>query len=119
MKWTRLEQNGDLPLARSSHSITAVAGKCYLFGGEHEPRQVICLSHEKVNDNAHAFHLVAKDGALQCRTPIDSRLYEYDLEKSQWAQRACNGETPSPRVAHTAAAVRQSLYMFGGRSGTC
>ena len=39
MKWTRLEQSGNLPLARSSHSITAVGGKCYLFGGEHEPRQ--------------------------------------------------------------------------------
>lgn len=90
MKWTRLEQKGQLPLARSSHSITAVEGTCYVFGGEHEPR-----------------------------TPIDSVLCEYDLESGQWAQRACTGEAPSPRVAHTAAVVGQSLYIFGGRSGDC
>ena len=42
MKWTRLEQKGQLPLARSSHSITAVEGTCYVFGGEHEPRLCHC-----------------------------------------------------------------------------
>ncbi|CAL5218389.1 g61 [Coccomyxa viridis] len=88
MKWTRLDQSGQVPLARSSHSITAVGSKCYVFGGEHEPR-----------------------------TPIDSALSEYDFETGQWAYRGCTGEIPSPRVGHTAALVGQSLYIFGGRSG--
>ena len=56
MKWTRLEQNGDLPLARSSHSITAVGGKCYLFGGEHEPRQAhLPCPYAKLNIDAMPF----------------------------------------------------------------
>lgn len=38
MKWERLAQGGDVPLARSSHTITVVEGKCYVVGGEHEPR---------------------------------------------------------------------------------
>ena len=81
------------------------------------PGKLIAFSYKNVNVDAHAFYLEVED-ALRRWTPIDSRLYDYDYGKSQWAQRACTGEIPSPRVAHTAAAVGHSLYIFGGRSGT-
>lgn len=57
MKWRQLPQSGDVPLARSSHTVTAVGGKLYLWGGEHKPRE-----------------------------PIDSQLHVYDMETGAWTR---------------------------------
>ena len=38
MYFEKVQQKGRLPLARSSHSITVIKNKAYLFGGEHKPR---------------------------------------------------------------------------------
>ena len=79
------------------------------------PQFLLISSAEVLQD--HACQHMSELGLPQCRTPIDSRLFEYDLESGQWSECACTGDVPSPRVAHTAAAVGQSLYIFGGRSG--
>jgi hypothetical protein len=92
MKWELLSQSGEVPVARSSHSVTHVpiAHSLYLFGGEHDPR-----------------------------TPINNDFYAYELESRTWEIIQANGPRPEPRVAHTASVVEDSskIFIFGGRSG--
>ncbi|KXZ44732.1 hypothetical protein GPECTOR_63g57 [Gonium pectorale] len=88
MRWSRLPQTGILPVERSSHSITVVGDRLYLFGGEHDPR-----------------------------VPVGNEMYEYCFADGTWRVLEVQGEAPSPRVAHSAAAVGTVLYFFGGRSG--
>ncbi|KAG2454804.1 hypothetical protein HYH02_000636 [Chlamydomonas schloesseri] len=87
-KWTKLAQAGSVPIDRSSHSITVIDNKVYLFGGEHDPR-----------------------------VPVGNELYEYDMATGTWRVVEVKGEAPPPRVAHAAAAVGSTLYVFGGRDG--
>ncbi|KAG2440042.1 hypothetical protein HXX76_004157 [Chlamydomonas incerta] len=88
VKWTRLPQAGAVPIDRSSHSITVIGDKVYLFGGEHDPR-----------------------------VPVGNELYEYDMATGTWRVVEAKGDAPPPRVAHAAAAVGNMLYVFGGRNG--
>jgi len=80
-------QKNDSPLARSSHSVTVVGNKAYIFGGEHHPR-----------------------------TPIDALLHSYEFATNTWNVVSAAGAAPCPRIGHTAAAVGSSIYIFGGRS---
>lgn len=84
-------------LPRSSHEITHINGKIYLFGGENKPR-----------------------------TPIDSNVYVLDITNFQsgWKKvdvtHVSNNDgctIPSARLAHAQAAVGNNLYIFGGRLG--
>lgn len=77
-----------MPVERSSHSITAVGDKLFLFGGEHDPR-----------------------------VPIGSDVFVYDLGNSTWSVLQTSGTPPSPRVAHAAAAIGSNLWFYGGRRG--
>ncbi|GAB4817934.1 hypothetical protein N2152v2_004980 [Parachlorella kessleri] len=88
MRWVNLEQKGTPPVARSSHTITAVGDKLVLWGGEHTPR-----------------------------VPIDSQVHVYDVAVSTWSQPAATGDVPAPRNAPAAAAIGSKVYYFGGRSG--
>ena len=88
-RWARLQQHGDAPLARSSHSLTVVGGKAYCIGGENQPR-----------------------------IPIGSDVHVYDLQTSTWNTVATTKGCLSPRVGHTAVAASDGLiYVFGGRCG--
>ncbi len=88
MRWRALPQSGSLPIARSSHTVTVMGDKLYLFGGEHDPR-----------------------------VPVGSELFEYSFQSGEWKIVEAKGEAPSPRVGHTAAAADGKLYIFGGRCG--
>ncbi|KAL4418744.1 hypothetical protein ABPG77_006417 [Micractinium sp. CCAP 211/92] len=88
MKWVELPGVGDVPEARSSHSLTAVGDVLYVWGGEHAPR-----------------------------VPIGSDMYAYDLRERAWRKLQTSGTPPCLRNAHAAAAVGDHIYVFGGRSG--
>lgn len=90
MRWTKLAVGGGAaPLARSSHSLTAVGRSLFVFGGEHAPR-----------------------------TPVDAAVHKLDLETGAWATLApAGGAVPCARVAHAAAAVGDVVLNFGGRTG--
>ncbi|PRW58177.1 nitrile-specifier 5-like [Chlorella sorokiniana] len=88
MKWVQLPGAGDVPVARSSHTITAVGDTIYLFGGEHAPR-----------------------------VPIGSDVHAYNLQERVWRKLQVHGTPPPLRNAHAAAAVGTELYIFGGRCG--
>ena len=88
MKWQKLAQSGQIPVERSSHSISHVGNHLFVFGGEHDPR-----------------------------TPINSDIHAFNISTGEWAMQAPSGTAPGPRVAHTATAIDGQIYVFGGRSG--
>ena len=95
-RWTRIPTNMVLP--RSSHSLSIVKGKIYIFGGEEQPRQ-------PVDNHVHVFTLPSSE-----HDEVD-----YQLIPAQAATK--KGELPPPRVGHTADAVDDRIYVFGGRGG--
>ena len=86
------------PLPRSSHSLSVIKGRAYIFGGEESPR-------EPVDNAVHVF------------TIPGSTVEEADYRLVQAQPSSDGGEVPSPRVGHTAAAVGDRIYVFGGRGG--
>ncbi|GMK59899.1 hypothetical protein CspeluHIS016_0901160 [Cutaneotrichosporon spelunceum] len=84
-KWTRIAAPS---LQRSSHSLSVVGGKAYIFGGE-----------------------------LESRTPVDSAVHVVDLKTGEYEQVERPGAPPL-RVGHAAAAIGQRIFLFGGRGGS-
>ncbi|KAI9808060.1 MAG: hypothetical protein M1827_007525 [Pycnora praestabilis] len=86
------------PLHRSSHSISVVKGRAYIFGGEVEPH--------KAADNAMHVYMLPSSGVSEA---------DYQSIPPQAATEG--GEVPVPRVGHTANVVGDMIYVFGGRGG--
>ena len=94
--WKRIPT--DIVLPRSSHSLSIVKSKVYIFGGEQQPR-------EPVDNHVHVFTL---------QFPITA---EVDYQIIQAKATTSDGEVPCPRVGHTATVVDDRIYVFGGRGG--
>ena len=86
------------PLPRSSHSLSVIKGKAYIFGGEEHPR-------EPVSNDMHVYTLPS------------SGVLEADYKKITAHANSDGGDTPAPRVGHTANAIGDNIYVFGGRGG--
>lgn len=94
--WKRIPTDTILP--RSSHSLSIIKSKAYIFGGEQQPR-------EPVDNHVHVFTLQSANND------------EVDYQVIQ-ARAATNEEpVPCPRVGHTATVVDDRIYVFGGRGG--
>ena len=68
MKWELLRQGGDVPVARSSHTVSQIGPKLFLFGGEHDPR-----------------------------TPINSDVHAYDVASGDWSVLRASGPQAPPQ----------------------
>ena len=92
--WHPVASAGDVPAARSSHSVTSLSdGAVFaVFGGEDSPR--------------HAF---------------DAFVHLYSAESATWRPCGDAAPSPAPLLGHAAASVGSVLYIFGGRTGgtTC
>mgnify|MGYP003317521252 CR=1 FL=1 len=87
-RWTKLSLR-NAPCARSSHKLSAIAGKAYLFGGE-----------------------------AIARNSIDSTLHVCTDDGDSWKWQALLPElAPPARVGHAQAVLGSKLYVFGGRAG--
>ncbi|KAL8747656.1 MAG: hypothetical protein Q9190_000503 [Brigantiaea leucoxantha] len=75
------------PLPRSSHSLSVIKGRIFIFGGEQEPRQ-------PVNNDIHVLTL-----------PSSSTVEEVDYKTIPAKAVLENGSVPSPRVGHTASVI--------------
>ncbi|XP_072969231.1 thiohydroximate-O-sulfate sulfur/sulfate-lyase (nitrile-forming) NSP5 [Typha angustifolia] len=84
--WVKLAQNGTGPGSRSSHAITIVGEKAYVFGGEFTPR-----------------------------VPVDNKVHVFDLKDHTWSVLDVIGDIPPPRVGVTMSAIGNTIYVFGGR----
>lgn len=94
--WKRVPTDTILP--RSSHSLSIVKSKAYIFGGEQQPR-------EPVDNHVHVFTLQSANN--------DEVDYQVIAAKGN----SDDGAVPSPRVGHTASVVKDRIYVFGGRGG--
>ena len=86
------------PLPRSSHSLSVIAGKAYVFGGEIRPR-------EPVDNDMHVFSLPSSSVSVT------------DYERVPVKAGTDTGDLPAARVGHTAATIQDRIYVFGGRGG--
>ncbi|XP_072976434.1 uncharacterized protein [Typha angustifolia] len=85
--WSYLEAKGDIPAARSGHTVIRAGPVLILFGGED-------LKGRKLND-----------------------LHMLDLKSLTWLPLHYKGTGPSPRSNHIAALYDDRiLYIFGGQS---
>ncbi|KAL6971330.1 hypothetical protein U1Q18_031008, partial [Sarracenia purpurea var. burkii] len=85
--WSPMEAKGDIPVARSGHTVVRGSSVLILFGGEDAKRR-------KLND-----------------------LHMFDLKSLTWLPLHCTGPGPSPRSNHVASLYDDKmLLIFGGTS---
>ncbi|XP_059280640.1 acyl-CoA-binding domain-containing protein 4 isoform X1 [Lycium ferocissimum] len=85
--WSLLEAKGDVPVARSGHTVLRASSVLILFGGEDAKRR-------KLND-----------------------MHMFDLKSLTWLPLHCTGTGPSPRSNHVSALYDDKLLLiFGGSS---
>ncbi|CAN1807088.1 Acyl-CoA-binding domain-containing protein 6 [Linum perenne] len=85
--WSLVEAKGDIPIARSGHTVVRSSSVLILFGGEDAKKR-------KLND-----------------------LHMFDLKSFTWLPLHCTGTGPSPRSNHVAALCGDKmLLVFGGAS---
>ncbi|XP_020220693.1 acyl-CoA-binding domain-containing protein 6 isoform X1 [Cajanus cajan] len=85
--WSLMEAKGDIPVARSGHTVVMANSVLILFGGEDAKRR-------KLND-----------------------LHMFDLNSFTWLPLLYTGAAPCPRFNHVAALYDgKILFIFGGAS---
>ncbi|OMO53698.1 Kelch-type beta propeller [Corchorus capsularis] len=85
--WSVLEAKGEIPVARSGHTVVRASSVLILFGGEDAKKK-------KLND-----------------------LHMFDLKSLTWLTLQCTGTRPSPRSNHVATLYDdKTLFVFGGAS---
>ncbi|XP_050373154.1 acyl-CoA-binding domain-containing protein 6 [Argentina anserina] len=85
--WSHMEAKGDIPIARTGHTVVRASSVLILFGGEDAKRR-------KLHD-----------------------LHMFDLKTLTWLPLHCTGTGPSPRSNHVAALYNdKTLFIFGGSS---
>ncbi|CAL1413296.1 unnamed protein product [Linum trigynum] len=85
--WSVMEPRGDIPIARSGHTVVRSGSTLILFGGEDAKKR-------KLND-----------------------LHMFDLKSLLWVPFCSTGARPSARSNHVAALCdRKTLLIFGGAS---
>jgi hypothetical protein len=100
-------------LTRSSHSLSVVKGKAYIYGGD--------VQGQDGDNNVHAITLPSdldlKDIDYQSITPTvapDRPLASYNDDPTTSSGTQKNA-LPAPRAAHTATSIDSTIYVFGGR----
>ncbi|KAG4131863.1 hypothetical protein ERO13_D09G241100v2 [Gossypium hirsutum] len=85
--WSVMEAKGEIPVARSGHTVVKTNSVLILFGGE-------TAKKKKLND-----------------------LHMFDLKSLTWLTLQCTGTRPSPRSNHVATLYDdKTLFIFGGAS---
>ncbi|MCJ1338026.1 hypothetical protein MMC09_003310 [Bachmanniomyces sp. S44760] len=85
-------------LPRSSHSLSIIKGRGFIFGGEEK-------SGEPVDNAVHVFTLPS------------SGVEEADYKEVPAQPVNVDAKVPEPRLGHTAAVVADRIYVFGGMGG--
>ena len=94
-RWHRIDSP---PLPRSSHTLSVVAGRAYIFGGEISPREPV-------------------DNEMHIITLPSGSVSSADYHSIPAKPTKPGGEVPEKRVGHTAAVIGERIFIFGGRGG--
>ncbi|VDM42343.1 unnamed protein product [Toxocara canis] len=118
--WSLVERNGPCPPARDGHSAVVVDDTMYVFGGFEEESQRfafelfqltgVCCKFYRF-DAVHPFHRLCAPSFRFSR-----ETYAFDLQTHQWSEIRTTGVAPQWRDFHTACAINNKMYVFGGRS---
>jgi len=105
VKFTRItptpSDDGKSPLSRSSHGISYLNnGKLVIYGGEH-------IARTPIEDSSQSLWLAEKSS--------DNVWKWINPKQEEEGDDTCI--VPPWRVAHSQAAVGDTVYLFGGRSG--
>ena len=98
------------PSPRSGHTAWDFLGKLWIFGGHcywwflHESPQ------DYLNDHGAYERL---NNQLSTR---NNQLLWYDPSSQSWTNPQCFGAVPSPRHGHDSTIIRNTLWLFGGKS---
>lgn len=87
------------PIVRSSHTLSVVHDRAYVFGGEIKPR-------EPVSNDVEAFDL-----------PSSTTTTTTEQESISPRPSKAGDDVPLARVGHSAATARGLIFIFGGRGG--
>ena len=91
-RWTRIPTDISLPV--SSHSLSIVKGKAYIFGGEEGPRKLV------TND----VHILT--------------LPQTDTDDVDYQKIAGGRNAPKSRIGHSSAVIDDRIYVYGGLEGS-
>jgi len=143
MTWSRPKTTGDVPCARSGHTLTTIGKKLYLFGGGvwneregwvHKFNDLYILDTETLNwtkaesqgkietstfpiSFAVGRFLFIFGGGSKPHHSVTNDLYVLDSATLTWCSPECDGTKPQPRDMGTASAVGDSVYFLGGYAG--
>jgi len=100
IQWTEIKPSADpehgIPLPRSSHGVSTISDRIYVYGGENVARTPL-----------------EDDQSLWCA---------YKNTSNEWAWKSVNPSAdatrPSKRLGHAQCATESKIYVFGGRAGT-
>ena len=137
-KWTRLHAASS-PVARSSHGISAIKNRAFMFGGEATARSAISSDVHRLDPQASRWDALQgsanqplpRVGHAQCsardkllvfggRTDVVmgegelNDLWAFDPATNSWEELTTHGTPPTARSFHRAASVADKLYIFGG-----
>ena len=110
--WTKLQPGGSPPLKCDKTAVWAFRDKVFLFGGFGPPPDSSTI------ERAGSKFVFCED--LSSSTSYYTRgwsnqLVCYNTSTNRWEWPQCSGQPPSPRAAHSVAAVNDIAYVFGGR----
>ncbi|KAI4987616.1 hypothetical protein ZWY2020_020416 [Hordeum vulgare] len=135
--WSLMEAKGDIPAARSGHTVTRAGATLILFGGEdakgkkrHDLHMFdlksstwLPLNYKGAGPSPRSNHVAALyddrillifGGHSKSKTLND--LFSLDFETMVWSRVKTNGPHPSPRAGCSGALCGTKWYITGGGS---
>jgi hypothetical protein len=86
--WLPVMPTGSAPTPRYYHAATVVSGELWIFGG------------------------------LDAAGHVLGDIWTYHPRTNAWEQRTSSGAAPEPRWGHTATAIGDKIYLYGGWNAT-
>lgn len=139
MVWNPLATTGQGPGPRDSHSAVLVGGQMIIFGGTNGSRKVNDLhvldlgSKEWISPQckgtppspreSHTGTLIGDDkimvfgGSGEGEANYLNDLHVLDLKSMRWTSPEVKGDIPVPRDSHSAVAIGNKLFVYGGDCG--
>ncbi|KAL0375836.1 UNVERIFIED_CONTAM: Rho GTPase-activating protein gacHH [Sesamum calycinum] len=139
MTWSILKTSGPGPGPRDSHSAVLVGHRMIVFGGTNGSKKVNdlhvldlvsqewmrpeCSGNPPSARESHTANVVGDEklvvfgGSGEGDANYLNDLHILDMKNMEWSSPEVRGNVPAPRDSHSAVAVGNRLFVFGGDSG--